>query len=75
MIVDLPPVLAGESFVLSWAALVDQVLVVLREASTPLPQVREALGKLGNATNAQIVLNRTVPQSGSATAALRAVRT
>lgn len=75
VIVDLPPVLAGESFVLSWAALLDQLLVVLREGSTPLPQVREALARLGNATNAQIVLNRTVHPSGSAAAALRVVRT
>jgi Mrp family chromosome partitioning ATPase len=75
VIVDLPPVLAGESFVLSWAALLDQLLVVLREASTPLPQVRDALGRLGNATNAQIVLNRTVHPIGSAAAALRVVRT
>jgi Mrp family chromosome partitioning ATPase len=75
VIVDLPPMLAGESFVRPWAALLDQVLVVLREASTPLPQVREALGKLGNATNAQLVLNRTMPPRGKAAPAFLAVRT
>jgi len=74
VLVDLPPVLAGETYVLPWAALVDQVFLVLREAATPLPAVREALEKLGTATPPQIVLNRGMAPSADATAALLAVR-
>jgi tyrosine-protein kinase Etk/Wzc len=58
VLVDLPPVLAGESYVLPWATLLDHVFVVVREAATPLPMVRLALTKIGLATP-QVVLNRT----------------
>lgn len=57
VIVDLPPLLAGEPFVLPWAALLDQLFLVLREAATPLALARQALEKLGPGTP-QIVLNR-----------------
>jgi hypothetical protein len=73
VLVDLPPVLAGEPFVLPWIALLDQVLVVVRENATPLPLVREALGRLGQTHEAQIVLNRTGKPVGRP--ALRPVRT
>jgi Mrp family chromosome partitioning ATPase len=73
VLVDLPPVLAGEQFVLPWAALLDQVLVVVREDATPLPVVRDALGRLGTTNEAQIVLNRTGSPVGRP--ALRPVRT
>ena len=58
VLVDLPPVLAGEAYVLPWATLLDHMFVVVREAATPLPMVRLALEKIGLATP-QIVLNRT----------------
>ena len=57
VIVDLPPLLAGEPFVLPWAALLDQLFLVLREAATPLALARQALEKIGPGTP-QIVLNR-----------------
>jgi Mrp family chromosome partitioning ATPase len=75
VVVDLPPILAGEPFVLPWAALLDQLFVVLREAATPLPVVRQALARIGLATTPQIVLNRTVAASAEIAAALAAVRT
>jgi Mrp family chromosome partitioning ATPase len=75
VVVDLPPILAGEPFVLPWAALLDQLFVVLREAATPLPVVRQALARIGLATTPQIVLNRTVAPSAEIAAALAAVRT
>jgi len=60
VVVDLPPALAGESLVLPWAALLDQVFVVVREAATPFPLVRQALGTVGLAAPPQIVLNRAM---------------
>jgi Mrp family chromosome partitioning ATPase len=75
VVVDLPPILAGEPFVLPWAALLDQLFVVLREAATPLPVVRQALARIGLATTPQIVLNRTVAPSAEIAAALATVRT
>jgi len=75
IIVDLPPILAGEPFVLPWAALLDQLFVVLREAATPLPVVRQALARIGLATTPQIVLNRTVAPSADIAAAFAAART
>jgi len=75
VIVDLPPVLAGETFVLPWAALLDQLFVVLREAATPLPLVRQALGKLSLAAPPYIVLNRARGSSVDVPAALFAART
>jgi polysaccharide biosynthesis transport protein len=74
VVVDLPPVLAGESFVLPWAALVDQLFIVLREAATPLPLVRDALGRIG-LTSARIVLNRATASYANVPARLEAVRT
>ncbi len=74
VIVDLPPVLAGETFVLPWAALVDQLFVVLREGATPLPLVRQALGKLSLAAPPYIVLNRARGSSVDVPAALLAAR-
>lgn len=71
VIVDLPPILAGEAFVLPWAAVLDQLFVVVREAATPLPLVRRALEKVGLATP-QIVLNRAAVPSGTAETALLA---
>jgi hypothetical protein len=58
VIVDLPPVLAGEPFVLPWASLLDRLFVVIREAATPLELARQALDRLGLAAPADIVLNR-----------------
>jgi Mrp family chromosome partitioning ATPase len=60
VIVDLPPVLAGEGYVLPWASLLDQLFVVLREAATPLPLARSALERISVATHPQVVLNRTL---------------
>ena len=74
VIVDLPPVLAGETFVLPWAALLDQLFVVLREGATPLPLVRQALGKLSLASPPYIVLNRAKGSSVDVPAALFAAR-
>src|SRR5437773_2055324 len=50
VVVDLPPILAGESFVLPWLALLDQVVIVLRELATPAPVLRQALERLGTAS-------------------------
>lgn len=75
VVIDLPPVLAGESFVLPWAALVDQLFVVLREAATPLPLVRQALGRIGLSTSTRIVLNRANASYGDVSVKLEVVRT
>jgi polysaccharide biosynthesis transport protein len=64
VIVDLPPTLAGEPFVLPWAALLDRLFMVLREAATPLPLVRQALDRIDPTSPPDIVLNRGVA-SGS----------
>jgi Mrp family chromosome partitioning ATPase len=74
VVIDLPPVLAGESFVLPWAALVDQLFIVLREAATPLPLVHDALGRIG-LTSARIVLNRATTSYANVPAKLEVVRT
>jgi len=58
VVVDLPPILAGEPFVLPWAALLEQICVVLREGATPLPVVREALSRLHVANPPYVILNR-----------------
>jgi Mrp family chromosome partitioning ATPase len=63
VVVDLPPVLAGELFVLPWATMLDQLFVVLRESATPLPVVREALKKIALVAQPRIVLNRTAAPS------------
>jgi Mrp family chromosome partitioning ATPase len=73
VLIDLPPVLAGEAYVLPWATLLDHLFVVLREAATPLPLVRQALGKIGLATP-QIVLNRTTAASAEIAPSLVAAR-
>ena len=59
IIVDLPPILAAESFVLPWAGLLDDVVVVLREFATPVPVLRQALSRLGS-PSPRVVLNRAV---------------
>lgn len=75
VLIDLPPVLAGEPYVLPWATLVDQLFVVLREAATPLPLIRQTLDKIGLATPPQIVLNRTAALSPESTASFLSART
>lgn len=75
IVVDLPPILVGEPFVLPWAALLDQLFVVLREAATPLPIVRQAVARIGLAATPQIVLNRTIAPSAEIAAALSAAST
>jgi Mrp family chromosome partitioning ATPase len=73
IVVDLPPLLEGEPFVLPWAAVLDQVFVVLREAATPLQLARQALEKLGPATP-QIVLNRATTPATVVRGSLLAAR-
>ena len=75
VVVDLPPILAGESFVLPWAAVLDQICVVLREEATPLPMLRQALGRLQAANAPCIVLNRAKPTAIDVAAKLVAART
>jgi Mrp family chromosome partitioning ATPase len=75
VIVDLPPILAGEPFVLPWAATLDQICVVVREEATPLPLVRQALGRLGAASAPYIILNRAKASSVDVPAKLIAART
>jgi Mrp family chromosome partitioning ATPase len=74
VIVDLPPLLTGEPFVLPWAALLDQIFVVVREGATPLPLVRQALDRAELGTP-HIVLNRGIPPSAEVSAMLLATRT
>jgi len=62
VVIDLPPLLSGEAFVLPWLALLDQLFVVVREAATPLGLLRQALDRAGLSTP-QIVLNRAMPPS------------
>jgi Mrp family chromosome partitioning ATPase len=65
VVVDLPPVLAGEGLVLPWASLLDRLFVVLREAATPLEVARQALDRLALAAPPDIVLNRReAPSAG-----------
>jgi Mrp family chromosome partitioning ATPase len=59
VVVDLPPVLAGEDFVVPWSSVLDRLFVVVREAVTPLALVREAVQRLTVATKPEIVLNGT----------------
>lgn len=75
VVVDLPPILAGEPFVLPWAAVLDQICVVLREEATPLPVLRQALGRLHAVHAPCIVLNRAKPSSVDVPAKLLAART
>jgi Mrp family chromosome partitioning ATPase len=74
VLVDLPPVMAGEGYVLPWASLLDRLFVVLREAATPLGLVRSTLGKIGLATPPEIVLNRTAHTSPAMATAFLAAR-
>jgi len=74
VVVDLPPILAGEAFVLPWAGLLDQLFVVLREGATPLPVVRQALARLGPSATPQIVLNRAAVAAADLAPALHPVR-
>ena len=73
VVVDLPPILAGESFVLPWLALLDQVVIVLRELATPAPVLRQALERLGTASP-HVVVNRAMQPAVDVAAALRTVR-
>jgi len=59
VVVDLPPVLEGEPFVLPWAAALKQIFVVLREGATPIALVQKALSRLEIATTPGIILNQT----------------
>jgi polysaccharide biosynthesis transport protein len=74
VVVDLPPILAGEPFVLPWAALLDQLFLVLREGATPIALARQALGRIGP-TTPHIVLNRGATPTVDVGARLLAVRT
>jgi Mrp family chromosome partitioning ATPase len=75
VVVDLPPALAGESLVLPWAALLDQIFVIVREAATPYPLVRQALATVGLAAQAQVVINRAIGSSAAQPAGMLAART
>ena len=75
VVVDLPPALVGESLVLPWAALLDQIFVVLREAATPFPLVRQTLATVGLAAPAQVVINRAIGASAALPAGMLAART
>jgi Mrp family chromosome partitioning ATPase len=74
IVVDLPPILAGEPFVLPWAAILDQICIVLREEATPLPLVRRALANLHVANAPYIILNRAKASSLEVPAKLIAAR-
>jgi len=74
VVIDLPPVLAGESFVLPWAALVDQLFVVLRESATPLPLVRQTLSRIGLSASASIILNRATASYADVPVGLKVAR-
>ena len=74
VLIDLPPVLTGEMYVLPWASLLDPLFVVLREAATPLPLVRQALGKIGLGTP-EIILNRSAAAAPELTSSLIAAQT
>ena len=63
----------GESFVLPWLALLDQVVIVLRELATPAPVLRQALERLGTASP-HVVVNRAMQPAVDVAAALRTVR-
>ncbi|HKW78974.1 MAG TPA: hypothetical protein VJQ09_07720 [Candidatus Limnocylindria bacterium] len=71
VIVDLPPVLAGEAYVLPWTAVLDHLFVVLREGATPLPVARSALERIGIAAP-QVILNRAAPTGSALPASLLA---
>jgi len=58
VVVDLPPLLPADPFVMPWAPLLDQLFIVVRERATPLTLVREAIARLGAEARPQIVLNR-----------------
>ena len=75
VVVDLPPILVGEAFLLPWTTLLDQLFVVLREAATPLKLVRQALDRIDLVAPPHIVLNRTTAPLVDLSATLRAART
>ncbi len=75
VVADLPPALAGEALVLPWAALLDQLFVVVREAATPLALVRQALGTVGLAAPPQVVLNRALGSAAALPTGMLAART
>jgi Mrp family chromosome partitioning ATPase len=74
VIVDLPPVLAGEPFVLPWASLLDRLFMVVREAATPLAIARQALERIGLAAPPDIVLNRSEAPAAAIAAKLLSAR-
>ncbi|OLC54455.1 MAG: hypothetical protein AUH85_11670 [Chloroflexi bacterium 13_1_40CM_4_68_4] len=74
VVVDLPPVLEGEPFVLPWAAALKQLFVVLHEGATPVALVRKALSRLEIATTPGIILNQTRENRGDLAADLAAAR-
>jgi len=58
VVVDLPPLLPADPFVMPWAPLLDQLFIVVRERATPLTLVRKAIARLGADARPQIILNR-----------------
>jgi len=74
VLIDLPPVLSGEMYVLPWATLLDHLFVVLRENATPLPLVRQALGKIGLGAP-EIILNRSAAAAPELARSLIAAQT
>lgn len=67
--------MALAELVMPWAALLDQLFVVVREAATPLPLVRQALGRIETVgPSAHIVLNRTMAGTAEVATALPAAR-
>jgi Mrp family chromosome partitioning ATPase len=63
IVVDLPPVLAGEPSVIAWTSVLDRLFVVLRESATPLAMVRDALEKVAATTTPYIVMNRSAERA------------
>jgi Mrp family chromosome partitioning ATPase len=60
VIVDLPPALAGEPFVVPWASVLDQIFVVVREAATPFAMVQQAMKTVTVGTTPHVVINEGV---------------
>jgi Mrp family chromosome partitioning ATPase len=62
VIVDLPPALAGESLVVPWASVLDQLFVVVREAATPFSLVQQAIKAVTVGTTPHVVMNDGIAQ-------------
>jgi tyrosine-protein kinase len=56
IVVDLPPALVGESMVLPWATVLQQLFIVLRSGVTPLALARRAVEEVA-LERPQVVLN------------------